>query len=156
MATYGSETGVEALNAHFTGGYTASTHPTSTEVAVWLTEGYARINLTLAKAGYATPVAATVACYQVIVGLNDLYAAAKAEQAVNIGASAEEDTRGDKLMQDFGAGLADLVAGDGTLAGLTYATAAPARRSMRSVQMRHYDGYAVHADAIAAGEDETL
>jgi hypothetical protein len=152
MATYGSEVGVEGLNAHFTGGYTTSTHPTSSEVGVWLAEGYAKINLALAKAGYTTPVAATVACYQVIVGLNDLYAAAKAELAVNIGANANEDTRGVSMMKDFTAGLTDLLAGDLTLAGLTHAATAPARRSIRSTQMRHYDGYAVNADDAATGE----
>ncbi len=152
MATYGSEAGVEGLNAHFTGGYTASTHPTSTEVGVWLAEGYAKINLALAKAGYVTPVAATVACYAVITGLNDLYAAAKAEMAVNIGANADEETRGVTMMKEFTAGLTDLVTGDGTLAGLTHATTAPARRGIRSVQMRHYDGYAVNTDDAAEGE----
>lgn len=36
MATYGSEIGVEGINAHFEGGYTAASVPTSTQVTTFL------------------------------------------------------------------------------------------------------------------------
>src|SRR5512137_217077 len=102
MATYGSEAGVEAINSHAVGGYTSLTMPTSTAVAAWLEQGASMIDNALAKAGYATPVAATAACYQAVVRLNNLYAAACAEQSVNISeAMPGQETRSDKLWKNY-------------------------------------------------------
>ena len=148
MAPYGSEQGVEGINAHMVGGYTATTTPTSTQVATFLTQGAAMLDAAIAKAGYTTPVAATVACYQIIVRLNDLYAAASAEQSVNIStAGPGEETRSEKLWKQYRAELTDFLAGDLTLAGLsrTASTASP-RKRIRSLPLRHFDGYAVNSD----------
>lgn len=149
MATYGSEAGVEGINAHMIGGYTASTTPTSTQVATWLTQGAATLDAAIARAGYTTPVASTVAGYQILVRLNDLYAAACAEQSVNIStAGPGEETRSEKLWKQYKTELNDLLTGDLTLLGLslTVSTASP-RKRIRSLPLRHYDGYAVNADA---------
>jgi hypothetical protein len=149
MATYGSEQGVEGINAHMVGGYTATTTPTSTQVATFLAQGAAALDAAFAKAGYTTPVAASVACYSIIVRLNDLYAAACAEQAVNIStAGPGEETRSEKLWKQYKTELTDFLSGDLTLAGLSLAaTAATApRQRIRSLPLRKYDGYAANAD----------
>ena len=159
MATYGSETGVEAINSHLIGGYTVASVPTSTAVGVWLTQGYATLNLALKKAGYLTPVTSTVApeVYAVLTRLNDLYAAACAEQATNIStAGPGEETRSEKLWKEYSAGVVDLLTGDGTLLGLTLTTPPTGetynRPRIRSFQTRHFDGYAINADSAAGGE----
>ena len=55
--------------------------------------------------------------------LNDLYAAACAEQATNIStAGPGEETRSEKLWKEYQRGLTDLMAGDMTLLGLTLVT----------------------------------
>jgi hypothetical protein len=148
MATYGSETGVEAINAHLTDGYGAATLPTSAQVATWLEQGYAHLNLLLAKAGYSTPVSATVTLYPFLTRLNNLYAAACAEQSTNIStAGPGEETRSAALWTQYRAELADLLDGDLTLAGLTRATTAPVRRRVGSLELRRRDGYAHRFDS---------
>ena len=157
MATYGNESGVEAINSHYIGGYSTSSTPTSQAVGVWLTQGYAALNMALKRAGYTTPVTSSAApeVYAMLTRLNDLYAAACAEQATNIStAGPGEETRSEKLWKEYKDGLADLVAGDGTLLGLTLASTdtTPVRPRIRSLQMRHYDGFAINADEVSAGE----
>ena len=151
MATYGSEQGVEGINAHQIGGYTASTTPTSAQVAVFLTQGASLIDTALARAGYVVPVASTATCYQAVVRLNDLFAAAAAEQAVNISdAMPGQTTRSDKLWQAYEAELKYLLEGDLTTAGVPLTTsAASPRKRIRSLPTRHFDGYAVNADDLA-------
>jgi len=159
MATYGSEAGVEAINSHYIGGYTSSTTPTNTAVGVWLSQGCAKLNLAIKRAGYVTPITSAAApeVYDVLTRLNDLYGAACAEQATNIStAGPGEETRSEKLWKEFDAGLSDLLnGGDLTLLGLalvTPATETGARRRIRSFQTRNYDGYAINADTASAGE----
>ena len=151
MAHYGSEGGVEGLNAHMIGGYSATTTPSSAQVAVFLEQGAATLDAALAKAGYTTPVVSTATGYQVLIRLNDLYAAACAEGAVNIStAGPGEETRSDKLWKLYRMELADFLAGDLTPLGLTLtpSTSTP-RRRVRSLPLRRYDGYARNADNSA-------
>lgn len=158
MATYGSEYGVEAINSHYSGGYTTGTAPTALAVNTWLTQGYAKLNLALKRAGYVTPVtrAAAPEVYDVLTRLNDLYAAACAEQATNISTGGPgEETRSEKLWKEFNAELVDLLAGDMTLLGLTLVTPSSgvvSRPRIRTFQTRNYDGYAINADTASAGE----
>lgn len=158
MATYGSELGVEAINSHLIGGYTVSSVPTSTAVGTWLDQGYAALNLALKRAGYNAPITSTAApyVYPVLTRLNDLYAAACAEQATNIStAGPGEETRSEKLWKEYQAGVADLITGDLTLLGLTLTTPATetgARPRIRSFQTRNYDGFAINSDSAAGGE----
>lgn len=159
MATYGSPAGVQAINSHYIGGYNTGTAPTAISISTWLSQGYAKLNLALKRAGYVTPVTSAAApeVYDVLTRLNDLYAAACAEQATNIStAGPGEETRSEKLWKEFNAELADLLnGGDLTLLGLALVTptvATGARPRIRSFQTRHYDGYAINADTASAGE----
>lgn len=147
MATYGSETGVEQVNSHFIGGYTATSVPTAAAVAAWLGQGYAHLNLLLAQAGYQTPVAPSAGAYPFLVRLNNLFAAACAEEATNIStAGPGEETRSEKLWNQYRAGVKELLAGDLTAAGLSRAATAPVRARVRSLELRRRDGYAHHFD----------
>jgi hypothetical protein len=148
MATYGSEQGVEGINAHMIGGYTASTTPSSTQVATFLAQGASMIDTTLQRAGYAVPVLASATCYLAVVRLNDLFAAACAEQAVNISdAMPGQTTRSDKLWKAYEQELTYLLDGDLTTVGVPLSTTAAApQRRVRSLPLRHYDGYAANAD----------
>ena len=159
MATYGSESGVEAINAHLTTGYTGASVPNALALVGWLEQGYSYLNLVLAKAGYTTPVASTVACYPLLTRLNNLYAAACAEQATNIStAGPGEQTRSEKLWAQFKDELGLFLDGDLTLAGLSRLATAPVRRRVRSLELRRRDGYASAFDpdnteyATGAGE----
>jgi len=146
MATYGSEAGVEAINAHFVGGYTSATIPTSTQITTFLADGYAALNMRLALAGYTTPATSGTA-YDVLARLNNLYAAACAEEAVNLStAGLAEESRSERLWKRYDNELLAFLAGDLTLTGLTMATAAKPRRGVRSVAARKRDGYAEHFD----------
>jgi len=146
MATYGSEAGVEAINAH-NGGYTASTLPTSTQVGLYLADGYADLNARLLLAGYTAPQTDTTTNgYLVLTRLNNLFAAACAEQATNIGLAGEEDTRSELLWARYEKEVAAFLQGDLTLLGFGRGSSAPVRRQVRSLPLRHFDGYAVNAD----------
>ena len=162
MATYGSRAGVEAVNSHLIGGYTSSTVPTVSAVGSWLEQGYAALNVALAKAGCAVPISTGAACYDLLVRLNNLYAAACAEQSVNIStAGPGEETRSEKLWRQYKDELGALLTGDLSLAGLTPATTASPRRRVRSLELRRRDGYAKRFDATnseyaSSATDETL
>jgi hypothetical protein len=163
MATYGSETGVEAINAHLKGGYTTTSVPTSAQIAGFLDDGYSAINSRLAVLGYAVPVPSGATCYNAIVRLNNLFAAATAEEAVNIStAEPEGETRSQRLWRRYESEFKALLAGDLTLVGLSKSSSAPARRRVRSVEMRRRDGYAHRFDsdnteyAAASTDDITL
>ncbi len=147
MATYGSEEGVEAINAHFVGGYTNSTIPTSAQIATFLADGYAALNLRLEQAGYVTPASAGTTAYSVLERLNNLYAAACAEEAVNLSAAGlAEESRSQRLWRRYETELEAFLAGDLTLSGLLKSGAAPPRRGIRSLSLRKRDGYAEHFD----------
>jgi hypothetical protein len=161
MATYGSETGVEAINAHLVGGYTTTSVPTSTQVATYLSDGYSAINARLAMAGYSTPVAATVACYDAIARLNNLFAAASAEEATNISSAGPEgESRSQRLWARYETEFTSLLGGDLTQAGLSKAATAPVRKRVRSVELRRRDGYAHRFDSdnteYAAGSTDDI
>ena len=142
---YGSVTGVARINSHLAGGYSVSSTPTAAAVTEWLEQGNAAVDMTLAKAGYSIPVASTAAVYPVIVRLNNLYAAACAEQSTNIGLG-DAETRSNKLWAQYKDELASLLDGDLTLVGLSRANTAPAMRYMRSKELRRRDGYAHRFD----------
>jgi len=158
MASYGTEQGVEAINAHYVNGYGTASAPTALAVRQFLEQGYAYLNTVLAKLGYATPIASAVACYPLLQRLNNLYAAAATEQATNIStAGPGEQTRSEKLWAQFKDELGLFTEGDLTLAGLTRTATTPARRRVRSLELRRRDGYAAVQDpdnteyAVGAG-----
>lgn len=159
MASYGTEQGVEAINAHYVTGYGSASVPTALAVQQFLEQGYAYLNVVLAQRGYVTPVASTVACYPLLQRLNNLYAAAATEQATNIStAGPGEQTRSEKLWAQFKDELGLFTAGDLTAAGLTLApVTTTARTRVRSLELRRRDGYAAVQDpdnteyAVGAG-----
>lgn len=157
---YGSVTGVGRINSHLVGGYTTSSLPTATAISEWLEQGQSQIDVALAKAGYSVPVSSSVTCYPYIVRLNNLWAAAVAEAATNIGLNGDAETRSDKLWEQYRAELKALLDGDLTLAGLSRSANVPVRRSVRSLEMRRRDGYAQrfdeHNTEYASGTDDDM
>jgi len=122
--TYGSASGVAANVPNLVGEegtFTKTTIPTDTQVERWLAAGYALINGDLAGRGYSTPVPATATVYSLVVDLEELYAAARAESArMSARIGPDERTRGQMLMQQFKDGLKALLAMDLSRAGLTH------------------------------------
>lgn len=104
--------------------FSASTAPTSTDVARWESAGYSRINRSLVAKGYSTPAPAAATCYDELVELEALYAAAMAHTTRNIQqTSSGATTKGAQLMAQFRDGLKDLLSSDLSLAGLSLGTA---------------------------------
>jgi hypothetical protein len=140
--TYGSLAGVEGINAHMQDGYTPESTPSMGQVVTFLADGAAALDAELAKAGYVTPIVDTVACYRVIARLNNLFAAASAEEAVNLTSAGDGgETRSQRLWAMYLRDLAAFLGGDLTTVGLTRTTTAPVRRSVRSLSMQRRDGY---------------
>lgn len=104
--------------------FSASTAPTSNDVARWESAGYSRLNRALSGKGYAVPVSSAATCYDELVELEALYAAAMAHTTRNIQqTSSGATTKGAQLMAQFKDGLKDLLSSDLSLAGLTLGTA---------------------------------
>lgn len=150
MTSYGSVQGVEAVNAHRIGGYSYATVPTVGQVDAFLADGYAKINVALAIAGYTVPVTDTAAtCYDCLARLNNLFAAACAEQATAVSTGGpESEARSAVLFQQYRDELKELLAGDLSKAGLASTTTATGgNRYVRSRELRRRDGYAHRFDA---------
>lgn len=140
MATYGSTAGANALVPAWNGTST----PTSAQVTVWLTEGYALINRAISSAGYTIPIGASTALYPELTGLENLYAGAYILRSLTIDtASGEGEERSEVWLKDFYARLKSLAASDLTLVGATLlpSTTTTRRRRLRTLQMRKVDGY---------------
>lgn len=143
MATYGSTAGVQAL-VPSVGTLGVGSTPTATQATAWLAEGYAKINRTLANAGYSTPVAADAAVYAELTALENLYAGAYVLRARAIDtASGDAEERSEVWLKDFNDSLADLAASNLAVMGVSLlpSTTTPRRRGIRTVQMRKVDGY---------------
>jgi len=140
MASYGSETGVEALLPAI-GDFDGSSTVTTTELTAWLEQGYARINRVLAGQGYSTPVAASAAVYDELTALNNLYAAAQVLRAYGLDtATGEEENRSDRWLREFWRSLKELAGSDLTTAVVLRLTSKK-RRRVRSMQVRRVDGF---------------
>jgi len=141
MATYGSVAGVQALIQTPT--LSATTAPTEAQVAVWLVEGYSKINRAIANAGYTVPVADSSAIYSELSGLNSLYAAALVLRATGLDVvTGEGESRSEVWLADFYGQLTDLARSNLAALGVTVtATTTTSRRRMRTVQLRRVDGY---------------
>lgn len=158
MAAYGSLAGVAALCKHRTaaGDWSDSMGPSAAQVSSWLRAGYADMNLRIAKAGYTAPVTDnSIMAYDRLRHLNDLYAAGQVELAWDTArGAAEEETRGDRFLREYRDGMVELLAGDGTLIGLTWASTTVARRRIRMVNMRREDGFSEYTREIEEYEDD--
>jgi len=146
--TYGTVTGVAAINAHKDGGYTASSVPTEAQVDGFLDAGASVLDTLLNSWNYATPVASRAGCYAAIARLNNLYAAACAEEATNVTTlGVDGETRSERLWDRFENELERLKACDLSLAGLSRLNTTRARARVRSVELRRRDGYAHQFDS---------
>lgn len=145
MASYGSVGGVEAL-VPSVGSLDTDTVPTSAQVTAWLAQGYAKINRTLASAGYVVPVNSGAAVYDELTALDNLFAATYVLKARQLDIVAGQDqNRADAWMKEFDRQLADLAKADLTTLGVTLSTTTPEtgvrRRRLRTLQLRRTDGY---------------
>lgn len=146
---YGTLAGVAAYCKQLTPAldWSETSSPASTDVERWLEQGYAKINLALAMAGYTTPATATMDVYEELQAINDLYAAAQAETAWNVSrGEAEEETRGARYNAEWRKRLEELLEGDLTLAGLSLSSTARPRRSIRIANLRREDGYSEYSE----------
>ena len=135
---YGSVDGVEA-HVPTIGNIGNATVPTSSQVVTWLQEASAIIDRMLTTAGYTTPVASTSANYNELVGLANLYAAARTLQSRNIETpTAEATARWQVMLEEFYSRLTAI--STSTLTGVASvdsgAGATPRRvRTFRSVRV---------------------
>lgn len=122
--TYGSASGVAGYTPNLAGEegtFTKTTIPTDTQVEHWLASGYAFINGRLAGRGYSTPVPAAATVYNLVMDLEELYAAARAETArMSARIAPGERTRSQFFMSQFEKGMKELLAMDLSRAGLTH------------------------------------
>lgn len=103
--------------------FDASTCPTLVQVNVLITSGCGVLHTHLNSWGYSTPVTAGTALYEMLMDLNALYAAARAELSrINITLTPGERTRGQVFDQMFWSGLERLQSMDLSLAGATRAS----------------------------------
>ena len=142
MATYGSESGVEAIVPAL-GEIDTTTTPNTAQLAVWLAEGYSVINQHIAAAGYVIPVLASAALYPSLTALNDLYGAAYALRARGIEpATGQKEAISETYLKDFYDRLEELVKQDLTALDVPLRPVASLkRRRIRSMQLRRTDGY---------------
>ena len=141
MASYGTTAGVTALVPALNIG--AATVPTTAQGTAWLEEGYSRINRKLQSAGYSAPVDSGADVYEEFAALNNLYAAAYCLRARGIEtATGTEEGRDVIWLREFSERLAELVASDLTLSGVSAAAAGTKKRiRIRTLQLRKTDGY---------------
>jgi hypothetical protein len=136
---YGTVAGVEA-HVPTIGTISALTKPTTTQVVAWLEEATAIIDRTLATAGYTTPVASTSTNYSELVGLANLYGAARTLQARAIeAATGEIQPRWQAMLDEFYARL--IAIANSTLTGISAAasTTGGTARRIRGIQTVRVD-----------------
>lgn len=149
---YGTTEGVAARVPSLRLGQAAA--PDDYQVTLWLGEGAAWIDRTLAASGYVTPVTADGApvLHTELTAIAEQYAAAQALRARGLdsltGASEE---RSAALMREVTARLAQIAGADLSAMGVRLVTVAGANRRLRSVQMRRIDGYSRGAE-VGYGE----
>ena len=159
MASYGTVAGVSAIVPHAVA-VNQTAHPTDAQVTVWLAEGYARINRSIASAGYTVPIDSGAAVYGELTALNNLYASAYALRARGLDTmNGEEESRSEVWLKSFNEQLNELAASNLAAMGATVATGetsagTPSRRRIRTLQMRKVDGYSgVYEDAYPEYEN---
>ena len=142
MATYGSQSGVQAI-VPAVGVLDGSSTPTATQLVDWLEEGYSLINQILAAAGYVVPARSGIALYPSLRALNDLYGAVYVLRSRGMDiVQGEEEDRSEMYLKDFFNRLTALTGQDLTALGLVLRTSpTPIRRGVRTLQMRRVDGY---------------
>ena len=136
---YGSVDGVEAY-VPMLGNIGAGTVPTSSQVVAWLQDATAIIDRMLTTAGYTVPVANSSTNYAELVGLANLYAAARALQSRGIEtATAEAPARWQAMLDEFYARLTAIASSVLTGVAAVDAGTGSTPRRVRSFQVVRVD-----------------
>ena len=138
---YGTVAGASAMipTAGTLGG---SSIPTSAQVITWLQAASAEIDRALAAAGYTTPATADAAAYPMFADLANLWAAARALQALGLdNTSGLTETRSQAMMAEFWERLKAISGLDLSGLGLVVSTTGTAQavRRIRSIQISRVD-----------------
>jgi hypothetical protein len=136
---YGTVAGVEA-HVPTIGTISALTKPTTAQVVAWLEEATAIIDRTLATAGYATPVTSGSASYNELIGLANLYGAARTLQARAIeAATGEIQPRWQAMLDEFYARLTAIAASTLSDVPAAAGTTGSTARRIRGIQTVRVD-----------------
>ena len=144
--SYGSVQGVSAL-IPAAGPIGSSSIPTATQVATWLIEATAIIDRHITMAGYAAPIANTVALYAELSAMANLYAAAMTLQARDLDTvQGTEENRSETMLTRFYTQLGAIAKADlGGMGATPATTSTTTRRRLRTSQVRRVDGYSENA-----------
>lgn len=143
---YGTPEGVQAL-VPAAGLLSETSTPTESQVAAWLSEASAVIDRTLSSAGWVVPVGAAAGVRAELVGLANLYAAAKLVAARGLDvATGQNETRSGDWLDRFDKQLTALAGSNLALVGVALAPSPTEptpvyRRRLRTVQMKRIDGF---------------
>lgn len=136
---YGTVDGVESY-VPMLGNIGAATVPTSSQVIAWLQDATAIIDRMLTTAGYTVPVTSSSANYNELVGLANLYAAARALQSRGIEtATAEAPARWQAMLDEFYARLTAIASSVLTGVAATDSGTGSTPRRVRSFQVVRVD-----------------
>ena len=139
---YGTTAGVMAMVPTI-GTLAVSSIPTTAQVITWLQAASAEIDLVLARAGYTTPVSESAAAYPMFTDLANLWAAARALQALGLdNTSGATETRSGAMMAEFWERLKNLT-GRAALSSLgvpvSTTDTTTATQRIRSIQISRVD-----------------
>lgn len=140
---YGTVAGASAM-IPTVGALSGSSIPTSAQVVTWLQAASAEIDRALAQAGYTPPVSASATAYPMFADLANLWAAARALQALGLdNTSGQTETRSQAMMAEFWERLKAISGVDLSGLGLSVSTTATATatavRRIRSIQISRVD-----------------
>ena len=138
---YGTVAGASAM-IPTVGTLGAASIPTSAQVITWLQAASAEIDRALAQAGYTTPVSAGATAYPMFSDLANLWAAARALQALGMdNTSGLTETRSQAMMAEFWERLKAISGLDLSGLGLVVSTTGTAQavKRIRSIQISRVD-----------------
>jgi len=138
---YGTVAGASAM-IPTVGALSGSSIPTSAQVVTWLQAASAEIDRALAQAGYTPPVSASATAYPMFADLANLWAAARALQALGLdNTSGLTETRSQAMMTEFWERLKAISGLDLSGLGLVVSTTGTAQavRRLRSIQISRVD-----------------
>ena len=138
---YGTVAGASAM-IPTVGALSGSSIPTSAQVVTWLQAASAEIDRALAQAGYTPPVSASATAYPMFSDLANLWAAARALQALGMdNTSGLTETRSQAMMTEFWGRLKIVSGLDLSGWGLVVSTTGTAQavKRLRSIQISRVD-----------------
>lgn len=140
-AYYGTVAGASAMIPTI-GALSGSSIPTSAQIITWLQAASAEIDRAIAQAGYIAPVSDSAAAYPMFADLANLWAAARALQALGLdNTSGLTETRSQVMMAEFWGRLKVISGLDLSGWGLVVSTTgtATAVKRLRSIQISRVD-----------------